>query len=101
MSEKTPSNVAPIADSKTSKKRRARSPSVSKPAFVILQLMGEDGQPMAFEKKRVKVVAVERSAEKVMEAMEDGTHTNAFYLRVIVPAGTRAGSPNKAPAAAA
>lgn len=84
------------------KKKRTRSPSVAKPAFVILQLMGEDGQPMAFEKRRVRVVAVERSAEKVMEAMEDGTHTNAFYLRVIVPAGSRAGSPNQAktPAAA-
>lgn len=85
------------------KKKRTRSPSVAKPAFIIVQLMGDDGQPMHFDKRRVKVVAVERSAEKVMEAMEDGTHSNAFYLRVIVPAGTRAGSPNQpktAPAAA-
>lgn len=77
------------------KKKRTRSPSVAKPAFVILQLLGDDGQPMHFEKRRVKVVAVERSAEKVMEAMEEGTHQNAFYLRVIVPAGSRAGSPNR------
>jgi hypothetical protein len=60
-----------------------------------MQLLGEDGQPMAFDKRRVKVIAVERSAEKVLEAVESGEHANAFYLRVVVPAGSRAGSPNK------
>lgn len=77
------------------KRKRARSPSVAKPAFIIMQLMGEDGQPMAFDKRKVRVVAVERSAEKVLEAVESGEHSNAFYLRVIVPAGSRAGSPNR------
>lgn len=77
------------------KKRRARSPSVAKPAFIIMQLLGDDGQPMAFDKKKVKVLTVERSAERVLEAVESGEHTNAFYLRVVVPAGSRAGSPNR------
>lgn len=77
------------------KKKRTRSPSVAKPAFVVMQLIGEDGQPMHFDKRRVRVVFVERNAEKVMEALEDGSHPNAFYLRVIVPAGSRAGSPNR------
>jgi hypothetical protein len=31
----------------------------------------------------------------VLEAVESGEHANAFYLRVVVPAGSRAGSPNK------
>ena len=85
------------------KPKRTRSPSVAKPAFIIMQLLGEDGQPMAFDKKRVRVVSVERNAEKVLEAVESGEHTNAFYLRVVVPGGSRAGSPNRpkdAPAAA-
>lgn len=90
MSDKSP-KIAEVP----AKKKRTRSPSSAKPAFVILQLLGDDGQPMQFEKRRVRVVAVERSAEKVMEAMEDGVHTNAFYLRVVVPAGSRAGSPNR------
>lgn len=88
------SNGAPATEQPT-KKRRPRSPSVARPAFVIMQLIGEDGQPMAFDKKRVKVLAVERSAEKVLEVVESGEHTNAFYLRVVVPAGSRAGSPNR------
>ena len=99
LSDKSAPKIAEVP----AKKKRTRSPSVAKPAFIIVQLLDEQNQPMHFDKRRVKVVAVERSAEKVMEAMEDGTHQNAFYLRVIVPAGTRAGSPNtaKAPAAAA
>jgi hypothetical protein len=85
------------------KQKRKRSPSVARPAFIIMQLLGDDGQPMQFDKRRVKVVAVERSAERVLEAVESGEHVNAFYLRVVVPAGSRAGSPNRpkdAPAAA-
>jgi len=95
-----PADTAPAQPA--AKKRRARSPSVAKPAFIIMQLLGEDGQPMSFDKRRVRVVAVERAAEKVLEAVESGEHTNAFYLRVIVPAGSRAGSPNapKGPVAA-
>lgn len=69
------------------RQRRRRSPSVAKPAFFIVQILDESGQPMPFDKKRVKLVAVERSAEKVMDAMEGGTYPNAFYLRGIVPAG--------------
>ena len=85
------------------KRTRTRSPSISKPAFIVMQLLDEQGHPMAFEKRRVKVIAVERNAEKVLEAVESGEHTNAFYLRVVVPGGSRAGSPNrpKEPAAAA
>lgn len=67
------------------KKRRTRSPSVAKPAFIVVQVLDEDGQPQQFDKKRLRIAAVERSAEKVMEMMEDGQVPNALYLRVIVP----------------
>jgi hypothetical protein len=36
----------------------------------------------------------------VLESVESGEHQNAFYLRIIVPAGSRAGSPNRSAAAA-
>ena len=41
------------------------------------------------------MLAVERDAGKVLEAIDAGDYTDAFYLRIVVPAGTRAGSPNK------
>lgn len=85
----------------TAKRRRSRSPSVAKPAFIIMQVLGENGQPALIDKKRIKIIAVERSAEKVLESVESGEHTNAFYLRVVVPAGSRAGIPNKPKDAAA
>lgn len=77
------------------KAKRKRSPSVAKPAYIIVQVLGEDGQPAQFDKKRMKIVAVERQADNVLEAIEEGQYPNAFYLRVIVPGGSRAGSPNK------
>ena len=70
---------------KGEKKRRHRSPSVPKPAFVVVQVLGDDGQPQSFDKKRLKIVTVERSAEKVMEMIEDGQVENALYLRIMVP----------------
>lgn len=85
----------PTSEEQPAKKRRSRSPSVAKPAFVVMQILGEDGQPHPFDKKRVKVLAVERDAGKVLEAIDAGDYTDAFYLRIVVPAGTRAGSPNK------
>lgn len=71
----------------TPRKRRTRTMNPNKPAFVIVQVLDEQGHPAQFDKKRLKVVSVERSAEKVMEAMEEGTHENAFYLRIVIPAG--------------
>ena len=88
-------NVQPNGEQQGVKRRRARSPSVAKPAFVVMQITDENGQPQAFDKKRVKVLAVERDAGKVLEAIDAGDYTDAFYLRIVVPAGTRAGSPNK------
>lgn len=82
--------VQPVA-----KRKRSRSPSVAKPAFIVLQVIGDDGQPVDFDKKKLKVLAVERDPGKVLESIDAGEYSNAFYLRVVVPAGSRAGSPNK------
>lgn len=79
------------------KAKRRRSPSVAKPAFFIVQVLDENGEPMPFDKKRVRIVSVERSAEQVMELVENGNHPNAFYLRGIVPVARTA--QNRAPAA--
>ena len=77
------------------RKKRAPYTPVPKAAFFVVQIVDEGGEPMPFPKSRVKIIAVERNAEKVMELMEDGTHPHAFYLRGLVPPGTRAGSPNR------
>jgi len=90
-------NMSDTNKSDQPKKRKARSPSVAKPAFIVVQVLDEQGRPTAFDKKRLKVLAVERSAEKVMEEMESGAHENAFYLRVLIPAGQRPAQPRTGP----
>jgi hypothetical protein len=79
------------------KRKRKRSASVAKPAFFIIQILDEDGDPIPFDKSRVRLVKVERNAESVMELMDNTTYPNAFYLRGIVPV-TRPGQPMKAAA---
>jgi hypothetical protein len=81
------------------KGRRRRSPSVAKPAFFIVQVLGDNGEPVPFDKKRMRIISVERSAEQVMELVENGDHPHAFYLRGIVPvARTAQGkNPSQAP----
>lgn len=71
------------------KKKRTRSSPLARPAYIVVQVMDDAGQPVAFEKKRLKIIAVERTAEKVLEMTEGGDLPNAFYLRVIVPATNR------------
>ena len=66
------------------RKRRPRSPSAVKPAFVVLQILDENGNPMPrLDKKRIKVVSIERDAEKVMALTDEDD--NLFYIRVVVP----------------
>ena len=86
---------APAAQSLRQKRRR--SPSVAKPAFFVIQVMDENGQPTQFDKKRIRIVSVERSAEQVMELTESGDHPYAFYLRGIVPV-QRSATPRSNPA---
>lgn len=70
----------------TPRKRRPRTASPPKPVFVIVQVLGEDGNPVPFNKNQLKIVGVERDAEVVMEKMESAEKTNAFYLRIAIPA---------------
>jgi hypothetical protein len=90
-----------VVDQNTQKPRakRRRSPSVAKPAFFIVQVLGDNGEPVPFDKKRMRIISVERSAEQVMELVENGDHPHAFYLRGIVPvARTAQGkNPSQAP----
>jgi hypothetical protein len=84
------------------KPKRSRSPNTARPAFVVLQMLDENGEPHYIDKKRIKIVAVERNAEKVMELTEEGNHPHAIYLRVVVPVSrTQAPRTPKAQPAAA
>jgi hypothetical protein len=90
-----PVDTAPSGEAQRTKAKRKRSSPKPRPAFFIVQIVDEHGEPMAFDKKRVKLVSVERSAERVMELMENGTHPNSFYLRGMVPVAKPGGpAPN-------
>ena len=69
----------------TPRKRRARTATPPKPVFIIVQVLGEDGTPVEFNKSHLKIIGIERDAEVVMEKMESAEKTNAFYLRIVVP----------------
>ena len=84
-----------MADPNQPKPKRKRSPSVAKPAYLIMQVLDESGEPMTFSKKRLRVLAVERDAGKVLQMTDGGENPNTFHLAVMVPGGSRAGSPNK------
>ena len=78
------------------KKRRARSSPKPRPAYVIVQVLDDSGNAMQFDKKRLRVVSVERNPEAVMSiALNEEEHANSIVLKVIVPA-----SPNSRPPAA-
>lgn len=90
-----PEIVQPESVSTPAKPKRKRTASVPKPAFFVIQILDEHGEPTAFDKKRVRLVLVERNAEAVMEMMDNAKYPNAFYLRGIVPV-TRSAAPRSA-----
>jgi len=62
------------------------------PAFFVLQVLDENGEPMPFPKSRVRFVSIERSAETVLDMVEGGDHPHSFYIRGLVPAGRGTGT---------
>jgi hypothetical protein len=79
------------------KRKRKRSASVAKPAFFVIQVLDDNGEPTHFDKSRIRLVKVERNAEAIMELMDNEDYPHAFYLRGIVPV-SRPGTPMKAAA---
>lgn len=79
--------TAPTTAAVEKKPKAARKPAAPKAAYFILQVLDEGGQAMEFPKSRVKIVSVERSADRVLEVVEGGNHPNAFYLRGMLPVG--------------
>lgn len=71
------------------KAKRARTTAMSKPVYVLLQISDESGQPMPFDKNRIKLVGMLRSGEDVLNAIEGGNVPNAFYLRGVVAGGKK------------
>lgn len=65
----------------------ARQQSGPKQLFAVMQVVDESGSPIAFDKTRLKVVFVARSAEQVIDiAMGDGEHQ--FVTKITVPPPT-------------
>lgn len=72
--------------------KKTRAPSKPKPAYFILQVMDAEGNAIPFNKAHVKLIAVERHAEKVLEAVESGVHQHSFYIRGMLPVARREGA---------
>lgn len=89
MSQTVPLN--PVPPGTAVKKRRPRSAPKARPAFFVIQVLDEQGQPMPFDKKRIKVVLVERDAEVVMDVVDKGDNAHAFYIRGMMPPGRAPG----------
>lgn len=72
------------------KPKRTRAASQPKPAYFVVQILDETGAPMPFDKTRIKILGVERNADKVLEIVDGGSYPHAVYLRGVVPS-TRGG----------
>lgn len=63
-------------------KRRKQSARSNK-VFVVMQLLGSDGEvDTSLTKRNVKVLKTERSSDKVLEMIDSGEYDGAFYLRL-------------------
>ncbi len=68
--------------------RKPRSPSPPKRVFALVQVLGEDGQPIEIPRGRVNVISFEKSAEEVLVKLDDKVnYPHAVYLTGVVAAG--------------
>lgn len=61
-------------------KKRIQKQRTNK-VFIVMQVVGEDGQPCGFGKSNVNILGILRNSDKVLELMESGRHPEAFYVR--------------------
>lgn len=61
-----------------------RKPSQARPVFIVMQVLNEEGQPMSMDKRRVKLLGIERDSNTVLELIDGGTQENAFYIRAML-----------------
>ena len=72
-----------MADAKIEvKAKKPRAAQKPRPLFVVLSVLGTDGQPMEISKDRIQVLAVTRRADELLEALESGKYPNAVYKKV-------------------
>ena len=71
--QKTPAPGTTKSGRKTPKKR---------PVFVVMQMIGDDGQPVKVAKENFKLIAVTRDAGMALDVMDSGNHAHAFYKKV-------------------
>jgi hypothetical protein len=83
-----------MSEATAPKKRRTRSSPKARPAYVILQVLDESGEPMKFDRSRIRMVGIERNPASMAEyVLTDNGVSNHLVFKVDVPA-----SPNSRPA---
>lgn len=63
------------------RKRGGGAPSGPRTMYVVLQILDETGNPQMFDKKRVKLLAIDSSADAMLSIAEDENNPNAFFIR--------------------
>ncbi len=67
------------------KPKKTRAPSKPRQAFLVCQIVDNDGNPMKFDKSQVKILTVTTDTLGMLDMLEGDKHPNAFYLRVTLP----------------
>jgi hypothetical protein len=81
MSETT---TAPKATRKPRDPNAPKRVVTPKPAYIIFQMLDAEGNPVAFDKSRIRVVKGTKSAAEALELIEGTGLAHATYLRTMV-----------------
>jgi len=73
--------ATPVAPTRRRAAAGSRAPQGPRTIYVVLQVMGDDGQPIAFDKRKVKLLAIDSSADAMLSVAEDDANPNAFFIR--------------------
>ncbi len=79
----------PKTEGTETKAKRKRTPSAARPVFVMFQVLDENGNPVKFDKSRIKVVGFEKSADAVLAVTEDSDLEHVIFVRGMLPVAIR------------
>ena len=66
------------------KRKQQRAQSGPRVVYAIVQVLDEQGQPMKFDKTRIRILDVDTQAERMLTTVEASEKDHAFFIRSVL-----------------
>lgn len=64
--------------------KKPRAPAKPKTVYAVVEVLDDEGNPIAFDKTRLNLIGIETKADVLLDLLEGGEHPHAMLLKGVV-----------------